>query len=145
MNTKRTGEILVLRHPDGYTMTIPLRENGDSYTFHLQSAVECITEGYQFMSKTVTYNEKDELECKLKCYVEDLRSYVNYGNKYMMALTEKHCEQEVLDLTKKLLEEHEETLMFRVGNLVALIYHRDLDIEVTDELALQCYNYVGSI
>ena len=71
----------------------------------------------------------------LKARLVELRAYVQYGNELMKSLTS----EEVKKSTRQLLNEYEETLMLNIARLTKWCIRRD--IEVTDELALQCLDY----
>ena len=87
----------------------------------------------------ITSNYETYLKAKLKARLVELREYSQRIEEYRQ---EHNLTNPVCQLTLQLMEEHEETLVKQVSVCVS---HCNLrDIEVTDELAIDCYNYIKS-
>ena len=91
--------------------------------------------GYKVNSLIATNDRGMFYKYSLKARLAELRAYVQYGNELMDSITSEKVKKE----TRQLLNEHEETLMLNVARLTKGCIIRD--IEVTDELALQCLDY----
>ena len=84
----------------------------------------------------ITNNYETYLRTKLKARLVELREYSQRIEDYRQ---EHNVTNPVVQLTLQLMEEHEETLVGQVAVCVSSCILRD--IEVTDELAIDCYNY----
>lgn len=92
--------------------------------------------GYNLDSCIITNDKDIYIRSKLKARVLELREYT----KMIEAYEKEHDLSDLMcQLTLKLMREHEETIMRQVSICVTRCLLRD--IEVTDELAIQCYNF----
>ena len=84
----------------------------------------------------ITNNYETYLRAKLKARLLELREYSQRIEDYRQ---EHNVTNPITQLTLKLMVEHEETIMRQVAVCVSQCNLRD--IEVTDELAIDCYNF----
>lgn len=114
---------------------ITLRQGSTLSEMNMQWEKDLLSRGYKVNSLIATTDRGMFYKYALKARLVELRAYVQYGNELMESLTS----EEVKKSTRQLLNEHEETLILNVARLAKRCMRRD--IEVTDELALQCLDY----
>ena len=114
---------------------ITLRQGSTLSESKMQWEKDLLSRGYKVNSLIATTDRGTFYKYALKARLVELRAYVQYGNELMKSLTS----EEVRKSTRQLLNEHEETLILNVARLAKRCMRRD--IEVTDELALQCLDY----
>ena len=114
---------------------ITLRQGSTLSEMNMQWEKDLLSRGYKVNSLIATTDRGMFYKYSLKARLAELRAYVQYGNELMESLTS----EEVKKSTRQLLDEHEETLILSVARLAKRCMRRD--IEVTDELALQCLDY----
>ena len=114
---------------------ITLRQGSTLSEIDMQWEKDLLSQGYKVNSILATSDRGMFYKYALKARLVELRAYVQYGNELMESLTS----EEVKKSTRQLLNEHEETLILKVARLAKRCMRRD--IEVTDELALQCLDY----
>ena len=114
---------------------ITFRQGSTMSEMNMQWEKDLLSRGYKVNSLIATTDRGMFYKYALKARLAELRAYVQYGNELMNSLTS----EEVKKSTRQLLNEHEETLMLNVSRLTKRCMRRD--IEVTDELALQCLDY----
>ena len=118
---------------------ITLRQGSTMSEMNMQWEKDLLSQGYKVDSILATSDRGMFYKYALKARLVELRAYVQYGNELMESLTS----EEVKKSTRQLLNEHEETLILKVARLAKRCMRRD--IEVTDELALQCLDYRETI
>ena len=114
---------------------ITLRQGSTLSEMNMQWEKDLLSRGYKVNSLIATTDRGMFYKYALKARLVELRAYVQYGNELMESLTS----EEVKKSTRQLLNEYEETLILKVSRLAKRCMRRD--IEVTDELALQCLDY----
>ena len=114
---------------------ITFRQGSTMSEMNMQWEKDLLSRGYKVNSLIATTDRGMFYKYALKARLVELRAYVQYGNELMKSLTS----EEVKKSTRQLLNEHEETLILNVARLAKRCMRRD--IEVTDELALQCLDY----
>ena len=114
---------------------ITFRQGSTLSEMNMQWEKDLRSRGYKVNSLIATTDRGMFYKYALKARLVELRAYVQYGNELMESLTS----EEVKKSTRQLLNEHEETLILSVARLARRCMRRD--IEVTDELALQCLDY----
>ena len=114
---------------------ITFRQGSTMSEMNMQWEKDLLSRGYKVNSLIATTDRGTFYKYALKARLVELRAYVQYGNELMESLTS----EEVKKSTRQLLNEHEETLILNVARLAKRCMRRD--IEVTDELALQCLDY----
>ena len=114
---------------------ITFRQGSTMSEMNMQWEKDLLSRGYKVNSLIATTDRGMFYKYSLKARLAELRAYVQYGNELMNSLTS----EEVKKSTRQLLNEHEETLILNVARLAKRCMRRD--IEVTDELALQCLDY----
>ena len=114
---------------------ITLRQGSTLSEMNMQWEKDLLSRGYKVNSLIATTDRGMFYKYALKARLVELRAYVQYGNELMESLTS----EEVRKSTRQLLDEYEETLILKVARLAKRCMRRD--IEVTDELALQCLDY----
>ena len=114
---------------------ITLRQGSTLSEMNMQWEKDLRSRGYKVNSLIATTDRGMFYKYALKARLVELRAYVQYGNELMESLTS----EEVKKSTRQLLDEYEETLILKVARLAKRCMRRD--IEVTDELALQCLDY----
>ena len=118
---------------------ITFRQGSTMSEMNMQWEKDLLSRGYKVNSLIATTDRGMFYKYALKARLVELRAYVQYGNELMNSLTS----EEVKKSTRQLLNEHEETLILNVSRLTKRCITRD--IEVTDELALQCLDYKETI
>ena len=118
---------------------ITFRQGSTMSEMNMQWEKDLLSRGYKVNSLIATTDRGTFYKYALKARLVELRAYVQYGNELMKSLTS----EEVKKSTRQLLNEHEETLILNVARLAKRCMRRD--IEVTDELALQCLDYKETI
>ena len=118
---------------------ITFRQGSTMSEMNMQWEKDLLSRGYKVNSLIATSDKGMFYKYALKARLAELRAYVQNGNELMKSLTS----EEVKKSTRQLLNEHEETLMLNVARLTKRCMRRD--IEVTDELALQCLDYKETI
>ena len=118
---------------------ITFRQGSTMSEMNMQWEKDLLSCGYKVNSLIATTDRGMFYKYALKARLVELRAYVQYGNELMESLTS----EEVKKSTRQLLNEHEETLILNVARLARRCMRRD--IEVTDELALQCLDYRETI
>ena len=118
---------------------ITLRQGSTLSEIDMQWEKDLLSQGYKVDSILATSDRGMFYKYALKARLAELRAYVQYGNELMESLTS----EEVKKSTRQLLNEYEETLILKVSRLAKRCMRRD--IEVTDELALQCLDYKETI
>ena len=114
---------------------ITFRQGSTMSEMNMQWEKDLLSRGYKVNSLIATTDRGMFYKYALKARLVELRAYVQYGNELMESLTS----EEVKKSTRQLLNEHEETLILNVARLARRCMRKD--IEVTDELALQCLDY----
>ena len=114
---------------------ITFRQGSTMSEMNMQWEKDLLSRGYKVNSLIATTDRGMFYKYALKARLVELRAYVQYGNELMKSLTS----EEVKKSTRQLLDEYEETLILKVARLAKRCMRRD--IEVTDELALQCLDY----
>ena len=114
---------------------ITFRQGSTMSEMNMQWEKDLLSRGYKVNSLIATTDRGMFYKYALKARLVELRAYVQYGNELMESLTS----EEVKKSTRQLLDEYEETLILKVARLAKRCMRRD--IEVTDELALQCLDY----
>ena len=114
---------------------ITFRQGSTMSEMNMQWEKDLLSRGYKVNSLIATTDRGMFYKYALKARLAELRAYVQYGNELMESLTS----EEVKKSTRQLLDEYEETLILKVARLAKRCMRRD--IEVTDELALQCLDY----
>ena len=114
---------------------ITFRQGSTMSEMNMQWEKDLLSRGYKVNSLIATSDRGMFYKYALKARLAELRAYVQYGNELMESLTS----EEVKKSTRQLLDEYEETLILKVARLAKRCMRRD--IEVTDELALQCLDY----
>ena len=114
---------------------ITFRQGSTMSEMNMQWEKDLLSRGYKVNSLIATTDRGMFYKYALKARLAELRAYVQNGNELMKSLTS----EEVKKSTRQLLNEHEETLILKVSRLAKRCMRRD--IEVTDELALQCLDY----
>ena len=114
---------------------ITFRQGSTLSELKMQWEKDLLSRGYKVNSILATSDKGMYYKYSLKARLAELRAYVQYGNELMKSLTS----EEVRKSTRQLLNEHEETLILNVARLAKRCMRKD--IEVTDELALQCLDY----
>ena len=118
---------------------ITFRQGSTMSEMNMQWEKDLLSRGYKVNSLIATTDRGMFYKYALKARLVELRAYVQYGNELMESLTS----EEVKKSTRQLLDEYEETLILKVARLAKRCMRRD--IEVTDELALQCLDYRETI
>ena len=118
---------------------ITFRQGSTLSEMDMQWEKDLLSQGYKVNSLIATSDRGMFYKYSLKARLLELRAYVQYGNELMNSLTSEEVKKE----TRQLLNEHEEILMLNVARLTKRCITRD--IEVTDELALQCLGYKETI
>ena len=118
---------------------ITFRQGSTMSEMNMQWEKDLLSRGYKVNSLIATTDRGTFYKYALKARLAELRAYVQYGNELMDSITSEKVKKE----TRQLLNEHEETLMLNVARLTKRCIRRD--IEVTDELALQCLDYKETI
>ena len=118
---------------------ITFRQGSTMSEMNMQWEKDLLSRGYKVNSLIATTDRGMFYKYALKARLVELRAYVQYGNELMESLTS----EEVKKSTRQLLNEYEETLILKVSRLAKRCMRRD--IEVTDELALQCLDYRETI
>lgn len=117
---------------------IRFRSDSELYDFNMSQGVQLEEMGYNLAQLIITTNKVIYLKTLLKARLKELRSYTQ---KSMKLLQEQmgFIPDEVLAQTQRMIEEHEESLMFSIGCVVSRLLRAGVDVD--DELALQCYEY----
>lgn len=134
--------VLAVYELNGSVEVINTRSNSDLFDYHMTSGVQLEEMGYKPVQFIITTNKEVHLKALLKARLMELRSYTEKSMELLQAQM-GFFPDEVLVQTQKMVEEHEETLMFRIGGVVSKLLRRGVDI--TDELALACYCYRQNI
>ena len=114
---------------------ITFRQGSTMSEMNMQWEKDLLSRGYKVNSLIATTDRGTFYKYALKARLVELRAYVQYGNELMKSITS----EEVKKSTRQLLNEYEETLILKVARLARRCMRKD--IEVTDELALQCLDY----
>ena len=122
--------VAVYRDEDNYVSLVCGRLNEVTDECKLYEAM-----GFKFEGCVVTSDKDIFIKAKLKARLLELREYTKTIETYEK---EHDLENLICKLTVQLMREHEETIMRQVAICVSRCIFRD--IEVTDELAIQCYN-----
>lgn len=130
--------VLAVYELNGSVEVIRTRSNSDLFDYHMTSGVQLEKMGYKPIKFIITTNREIHLKALLKARLMELRSYTEKSMELLQAQM-GFVPDEVLATTQKMVEEHEETLMFSIGSLVSRLLRREVDI--TDELALACHYY----
>ena len=125
MNSNNEAEEIVLRPTE-------LKEGKMKYSKQLEDM------GYKMIHCVFTTDEELFYKSILKSAVLVLRCTTKYYNDYLQERM-GFVPDDVLAETQRLQDDYLETLMRRVARRVRWCLNRD--IEVTDELAISCYNF----
>ena len=125
MNSNNEAEEIVLRPTE-------LKEDKMRYSKQLEDM------GYKLIHCMFTTDEELFYKSILKSAVLVLRCTTKYYNDYLQERM-GFVPDDVLAETQRLQDDYLETLMRRVARRVRWCLNRD--IEVTDELAISCYNF----
>ena len=125
MNSNNEAEEIVLRPTE-------FREDKMRYSKQLEDM------GYKLIRCVFTTDEELFYKSILKSAVLVLRCTTKYYNDYLQERM-GFVPDDVLAETQRLQDDYLETLMRRVARRVIWCLNRD--IEVTDELAISCYNF----
>lgn len=123
---------------DGCLHNVCCREGSSFYENHLQQCKEYEEFGAELVSCIITNNEEVFYKSRLKAMLMELRETVKRNAEWLQYV-EKNSTPEVVEQTKRLIAENEETLMKRVAIRCSSLLYRNIPIE--DELALACYDY----
>lgn len=104
----------------------------------LTNRVRYFNENGTLLSCVITTDEVIYLKSRLKARLFELRNYSSKCQEYL-ANRENQSNKEVYHSTLRLMTECQEILVRQVGLLVSRLLAKDVD--VTDELAIICYNY----
>lgn len=117
---------------------IRFRSDSDLFDFFISQGVQLEEMGYNLAQLIITTDKIIYTKTLLKARLKELRSYTQ---KSMELLQEQmgFVPDEVLVQTQRMIEEHEESLMFSIGCVVSRLLRAGVDVD--DELALQCYEY----
>ena len=118
---------------------ITFRQGSTLSELKMQWEKDLLSRGYKVNSILATSDKGMYYKYSLKARLAELRAYVQYGNELIDSITSEEVKKE----TRQLLNEYEETLMLNIARLTKWCIRRD--IEVTDELALQCLDYRETI
>lgn len=135
---KKLRTVAVYKDNSGDIQDVVLYKDSELYDYKLQMAKDLEYRGYKLIFYCTTTDKKLFLSMRLKSALLVLRNTQVDYNRYL----EEHIgftPVKVLLETKKLQDEHIETLMRRVGRICARCIRED--IEVTDELATLCCDY----
>ena len=125
MNSNNEAEEIVLRPTE-------LKEDKMRYSKQLEDM------GYKMIYCRFTTDEELFYKSILKSAVLVLRCTTKYYNDYLQERM-GFVSDDVLAETQRLQDDYLETLMRKVARRVRWCLNRD--IEVTDELAISCYNF----
>ena len=125
MNSNNEAEEIVLRPTE-------FREDKMRYSKQLEDM------GYKLIRCVFTTDEELFYKSILKSAVLELRYTTKYYNDYLQERM-GFVPDDVLAETQRLQDDYLETLMRKVARRVRWCLNRD--IEVTDELAISCYNF----
>lgn len=135
--------VALYKNSDGYyeDLTMVLSEHTDDYdlVLKLREIEDLHNKNYIVDSCIITTDDNVYRKKALEASLTVLKSTVEVYKEYLDKLKEKYGEDnEVVTETRKLQESYEKTIMRQVGLKCSRCITRD--IEVTDELALQCYD-----
>lgn len=80
---------------------------------------------------------------RLKAGLSDLQTYMEYHERYIKVLQKNNLPEETIKDIESLMTENERVLMKKVALRVSSCMIRD--IEVTSDLAMECYNWDRSL
>lgn len=126
---------------EDFNMTINETTDEGSLYYKLRRIEDLVTSGYILDSCFITTDEELYFKKMLESSIMVLKSTVNSYKEYLDGLKDKYTKEDdkgVINETRRLQEDYEKTLMRKVGMRCSRCLNRD--IEVTDELALQCYD-----
>lgn len=135
---KKLRTVAVYKDNSGDIQEVILYKGSSLYDYKLQMAKDLEDMGYKLIFYCITTDRKLFLSMQLKSALLVLRNRQVDYNRYIEERI-GFTPAKVLLETKKLQDEHIETLMMRVGRLCAKCIRED--IEVTDELAILCCDY----
>ena len=122
---------------EDFSMTIDTNTDGDDVYHSFRKLEDITNRGYLLDSCFITTNEELYLKKLLESSLIKLKSTKEVYKKHIEVLEEKHGEDsQVVKTTRTLQKDYEKSLMKVVGMRCARCIMRD--IEVTDEIALQC-------
>ena len=137
--------VALYKNEDGlyedFSMTINETTDDGSLYYKLRRLEDLVNSGYILDSCFITTNEELYFRKMLESSVLALESTVNSYKKYLDGLKDKYTKEDdrgVINETRRLQEEYEKTLMRKIAMRCQRCLNRD--IEVTNELALQCYD-----
>lgn len=114
------------------------RNSSDTYENRLQECKEYEEIGGKLVSCIFTNNETVFYKARLKAMLIELKDYVKTSAEWL-EYVKATSTPEVVEQTEILINEHIETLMNKVAIRCSSLLLRD--IPITDELALQCYDF----
>ena len=126
---------------EDFNMTINETTDEGSLYNKLRKLEDLATSGYILDSCFITTDEELYFKKMLESSVLVLESTVKAYKEYLDGLKDKYTKEDdrgVINETRRLQEEYEKTLMRKIGMRCQRCLNRD--IEVTNELALQCYD-----
>lgn len=121
---------------------VSVKSDSQFFDNKMESARYLEEHGYKLVRCIITTDERVYHKARLEACLLELRSVVDYHNRYI-AEHMGFLPDDVIVETQRLQRAFEETLMQRVAHRVARCLNRD--IEVTDELALNCFNFAQGI
>lgn len=139
-NSKQMGVVAIFKNPkDGRIEELCYLTNSISEEDKREQAKQFESDGYVLDSLVITNIKETYYRAKLKAGLAVLR---NTSKLYAEELEEMRCRvtRDVLEETAKLMHDYEETLMNIVAKRASILMNI-YEIEVTDELALQCLDH----
>ena len=131
--------VAVYRLGDGSITNVCFREGSSLYEDKKQLCKEYEELGAKLVSCIITNNKEVFYKARLKAMLMELRDVAEKNRITLEEISKQDYPQEVIEQTKRLIEEEERTLVMKVAVRCSSLLYRD--IPVTDELALACYNY----
>lgn len=120
---------------NGVIEVISTRKNSPFYEKTLASMKYLEETGAKLLQFFVTNDKTLHLKAKLKARLLELRSLTANNERYI----EEHDTKDEVAMTLRMLRELELNQMYKVARVVERLLERD--VEVTDDLAIECYNY----
>ena len=138
MNMKCLGTVVVYEL-DGGLVTVCTREDSNFHEKRLEKCRVYEELGAKLISCVITNNEEIFYKSRLQARLMELRDTVAKNVEWLSYLENNNSSQEVIDQTKRIIEQVENSLIKSVAIRCGALIHRD--IPITDELALACYDY----
>lgn len=135
---KELGIVAIYKLSDDSIEVISTRTNSPLYDWAMNNAKCLEMQGAKLVQCVITTDKVLLFKQRLKAYLLELRNLTERNNKYL----QEHMgflSLEVLCDTQKIMEELESTQMLRVASVTSRLLN--MEVDVTDELALACLNY----